>query len=367
MTISYSLKNYSWQKLIRPMLLLSVGVHGLLLFAPMPTQKVQNSQKAATQEKVKLTQLPTSNSPRAIEKPSRTAVKPSPANRQTNTPVTRQKSISEPAIRPSSKVTAISKVAKTTPRVLASAPSEISILPNPNNSNDPFIDFPKYINSQPGSLGLFKAQLDQTSQQTQDEISAVSQYFERELKGREYKVTFAKNEADTKVFEVTKGNTTKFLNLINHNGGTVIALASEILNPENINAVVKVSPEEEAFISILDKINFENIEQPDLYLTDPSLFYAKFGAGKDGFYEVEQKSNTVGTIRLIPNQLPEQVFRTIFAPTLKSGGFEVNLQGQYGGGKVYEVKQGTFITYLNLLPTADRKGTVVVSWSSVPN
>lgn len=65
-------------------------------------------------------------------------------------------------------------------------------MPNPNNSNDPFCDFPKNINSQPGSLGLFKAQLDQTSQQTQDKISAVSQYFERELKGREYKVTFAK-------------------------------------------------------------------------------------------------------------------------------------------------------------------------------
>ncbi len=144
-------------------------------------------------------------------------------------------------------------------------------------------------------------------------------------------------------------------------------LASEIFNSDNINDVAKASPEEKSFISIFSEINFENIDDPESYLINPSLFYSKFGAGKDGFYEVEPKSNTIGTIRLIPNQLPEQVFSTIFAPVLKSNGFEVNLQGEYGGGKIYEVKQGTFVTYLNLVPTSDRQGTIVVAWSSIPN
>lgn len=58
------------------MLLLSVRVHGLLLFTLMPTQKPEPPQKEATQEKIKLTHLPISEPPRAIEKPSRTAVKP---------------------------------------------------------------------------------------------------------------------------------------------------------------------------------------------------------------------------------------------------------------------------------------------------
>ena len=81
---------------------------------------------------------------------------------------------------------------------------------------------------------------------------------------------------------------------------------------------------------------------------------------------MEQKSNTIGTIRLIPNQLPEQVFNTVFAPTLKTSNFEINPQKEYGGGMVYEVKQGTFVTYLNLVPTSDHQSTIVVAWSSIP-
>ncbi len=81
---------------------------------------------------------------------------------------------------------------------------------------------------------------------------------------------------------------------------------------------------------------------------------------------MEQKSNTIGTIRLIPNQLPEQVFNTVFAPTLKISNFEINPQKKYGGGMVYEVKQGNFVTYLNLVPTSDRQSTIVVAWSSIP-
>lgn len=76
----------------------------------------------------------------------------------------------------------------------------------------------------------------------------------------------------------------------------MIVLASEILNPENMNDLAKASPEE-AFISILNKIEFESIDQPELYLSEPGLFYTKFGADKDGFLEMEQKSNTIGTIR----------------------------------------------------------------------
>lgn len=364
MTLSYPLKNYSWQQLARPMLLLSIGIHGLLLFAPMPTKKAELTQKDQIQNKVKITQLPISSNPqRAIKKPANSAVTSS-IIRQTNKPIiNQQKLINQPVIKKFTEIA--SKPTKQNPQSLASTPAETIALPNPNNLNDPFGDFPKYINSQP-SLSLFTAPLDQSSQQTQDSVTTVSQYFERELKAREYKITIAKNEANAKVFELKKGNTTKFLNLITHNSKTVIVLASEILNPENINDVAKASPEEEAFISILNKIEFETIDQPELYLSEPGLFYTKFGADKDGFLEMEQKSNTIGTIRLIPNQLPEQVFNTVFAPTLKTSNFEINPQKKYGGGMVYEVKQGNFVTYLNLVPTSDRQSTIVVAWSSIP-
>lgn len=359
MTISYPFKENYWQQLSRPVLLFSIGIHGLLLLLPMPQQETEVTKKVVTQDKVKITKLPSSSLPSVSKKTIQSTLKPSP--------VIKQKAAILTAIQQSSKVVASTKTANTTPQAIASKPLEISSLPNPSNLNNPFSDFPKYINSQPGSLGLFKAQLYQSSQQTQDSIAAVSQYFERELKAREYKINLTKNEADAKVFEVTKGNTTKFLNLIAHSGGTVIVLASEILNPANINDVAKASPKEESFISILDQINFENIDDPAVYLTEPNLFYSKFGADKDGFYEIEQKSNTVGTIRLIPDRIPEQVFDTVFAQALKSSGFEVNPVREYGSGIVYEVKQESFITYLNLVPTSDRQSTVVVVWSSMPN
>lgn len=359
MTISYPFKKSSWQQLARPMLFFSIGIHVLLLLLPMPKPETETTKKAVTQDKVKITELPSSSLPRASKKIIKPTVKPSP--------VIKQKVATSTAIKQSPKVVLSTKTAKPTPQAIASEPLGTSSLPNPDNLNNPFSDFPKYINAQPGSLGLFEASLDQSSQQTKDSLTAVTQYFERELKAREYKINFAKNEVNTKVIEVTKGDTTKFLNLITHNSGTVIVLASEILNPENIGDVAKVSPQEEAFISILDRTNLENIEDPEVYLADPSLFYSKFGADKDGFYEVEQKSNTVGTIRLIPDRIPEQVFDTVFAQELKSSGFEVTPQGEYGGGIVYEVKQESFVTYLNLVPTSDRQGTIIVAWSSMPN
>ena len=117
----------------------------------------------------------------------------------------------------------------------------------------------------------------------------------------------------------------------------------------------------------MNKIDFETIDQPELYLSETGLFYTKFDADKNGFLEMEQKSNTIGTIRLIPNQQPEQIFNTVFAPTLKTRNFEINPQKEYGGGMVDEVKQGNFVTYLNLVSTRDRQSTIVVAWSSIPN
>lgn len=359
MTITYLIKRNSWQQLARPMLLFSIGIHGLLLLLPMPQPETEVTKKAVTQDKVKITELPSSSSPMVSKKTTQPTVKSSP--------LIQRKVANSTAIKQSPKVVATTKTEKITPQAIASKPVETNSLPNPSNLNNPFSDFPKYINAQPGSLGLFDAPINRSSQQTQDSLTAVTQYFERELKAREYKINFAKNEADAKVIEVTKGNTTKFLNLIDYNSGTVIVLASEILNPKNIDDVATVSPQEEAFINILDGTNLENIEDPELYLADPSLFYSKFGADKDGFFEVEQKSNTVGTIRLIADRLPEQVFDTVFAQALKSSGFEVNPQGEYGGGIVYEVKQESFVTYLNLVPTSDRQGTIIVAWSSMPN
>lgn len=64
---------------------------------------------------------------------------------------------------------------------------------------------------------------------------------------------------------------------------------------------------------------------------------------------------------------PEPVFKTVFASRFTNSGFEVKQeQGGYGGGLLYQVKQNTFVRYLNLVPTKDGTGVLVVVWNRSP-
>ena len=96
---------------------------------------------------------------------------------------------------------------------------------------------------------------------------------------------------------------------------------------------------------------------PDLFLAQPQLFYTPDGKPRSGFD---------GKLLQVEQETPAQVFKS-YESDLKQAGFQIVPLAGYGGGSLYEVKQGTIVYYLNLLPTPDQSGTLVVIWNIRPN
>ncbi|MBE9190529.1 hypothetical protein IQ230_09185 [Gloeocapsopsis crepidinum LEGE 06123] len=97
------------------------------------------------------------------------------------------------------------------------------------------------------------------------------------------------------------------------------------------------------------------------YFAQPELFFIPESLATD---EPQQKQ-AIARIKWISLKTPEQVFTEI-EPQLESSGMEISVQGEYGGGNVYKIQKGNFVTYLNLVPTATSIGTMIIVWNSDP-
>ncbi|PIG94627.1 hypothetical protein [Gloeocapsopsis sp. IPPAS B-1203] len=97
------------------------------------------------------------------------------------------------------------------------------------------------------------------------------------------------------------------------------------------------------------------------YFAQPELFFTPESLAT----EEPQQKQEIARIKWISLKTPEQVFTEI-EPQLQSSGMEVSIQGEYGGGNVYKIQKGNFITYLNLVHTATSIGTMIVVWNSDP-
>lgn len=100
---------------------------------------------------------------------------------------------------------------------------------------------------------------------------------------------------------------------------------------------------------------------PELFFTQPELFYDKKGMARSGLDKTFQ----------IEKETPESVFKA-FEPNLQKAGFTVSPIETYAGGPLYEVKskkEGSserVAFYLNLLLIPDKSGTIVVIWKTRP-
>jgi hypothetical protein len=79
-------------------------------------------------------------------------------------------------------------------------------------------------------------------------------------------------------------------------------------------------------------------------------------------------NSEIDSMKLVPAQAPQQLLSGIFTPNLSQLGYQPPKPvATYGGGQLYELKKGTSKPfYLNLVPTKDGKGTIVVVWRSKP-
>ncbi len=391
--------SFSWRSLLQPAILISFGLHGLLLLMPMGGVHQQSAPPIPKEEKVKLTELPTeevTTSP-SVSIPSPTGMSPTPQlSPSAKTPEV--KSIANPAPTPSpstsklpqlsispkpipstkpspkvssqplaSKTPTVKPSPKVSPKAIVSKPVP-SATPSSQKSpalNTPFSDFPKYPNAAPGAFDL-KA-IEKVAQQTPDNLKQVSSFFDSELKGKSYQSNVSTNTDNKKVYEVSKGGITEYLTLIFEGGkGTIIAKSKKPL-PDNLGNTEVASAQENAFDAALGRVPFQQNDSADEKLPDPKAFHDKYGQDEKGFLEKQVKNGIDGSIRFIDGQNPDAAYSGVFAGSLQQGNFQVTPKNSYGGGNLYEVRQGGFARYLNLIPAKDGSGTIVVVWNTPPN
>lgn len=347
MTNSYPLKNLPApaQMLIRPMLLASLGLHGLLLF--LPTGSDENPILAKKQEAVKITQL--SSSP---NKPAKSLAK---SSAQKESRSTRQVVQSN---RPRSIVTPQPQGAKTDQSSgAAKAQSGTASDQAEAGSENPFADFPHY----PGvKTGCFDQE---ACRQTADALDQVVAHFEKQLPAKKYEVQSVTNEAGKKVYQVSKGGKTQYLNLFTDAVGTIYVLAPEPLELADIKGAIAVPDE---LYVLIGEIDGETASDTDFEA--PLNFYTKLSQDDNGsVLPAELGSGIEGAPKLISGKTPEQVYSDL-QPKLQKSGLEALPADPYGGGSLYKLQKGTATAgYLNLVPGKKRTDTIVIIWTSSPN
>jgi hypothetical protein len=323
--------------LIRPLLVVALGLHALVLFTPFPTLKKPLPKE--TEAPVKITQLPSS--------------KPTPKPR--------------PKIK---KVVAKVNRPRTTPPAPKTPPA-----PADNNSTDntkdPFADFPHHPQAQAGCYN--KESCYEVKNLTLD---AVAGYFKKTLPDKKFNVTPLIEEAGKKVFQVSKGDKSLFLNLFQDGKNTVYVLApNEIPNLKALQGAIEIP---NAFYDLLaglpgsdqeDPSAADSLAKPDDF-DQPQLYYKDLGGG-DGFdLNPEPLAAIDGSMKVAVGEEPEPFYQSFFEPEMSTIFDEATKEGEYGGGPLYRLKKGGLTIYLNLVPlkAGDSRGvgTIVVVWTRSP-
>jgi hypothetical protein len=104
----------------------------------------------------------------------------------------------------------------------------------------------------------------------------------------------------------------------------------------------------------------EQFEQPDRFLTPPNA---------DG--DREWRNELKGTPVYANGETPEYFYETLFEGELKGKFQEMKKVGEYGGGALYHLKQGSYEAFVSLVPVKLPPGTVglgsiIAVWSKDP-
>lgn len=359
MNTTYPLKKLPapLQGLIRPMLLISLALHGLLMLMPVPDEGAPQKKE---EKSVKVTQLPTTNSPLKIKRSPKPLPKPAPP--KVVTPITRQAVLANRP-RPQPIVQAPrSRQVQATPSPIAPSPVAATPTPSPTvapelapTTDTALTEFPIFPGAKAGCLEV------QSCFQTGNALDKVAAYFEKELPARKFTAPVNTDESARKVYQVSRNDfPAQYLSLISTEQGTIYVLADQPRTLDDLKNAVDVPPE---FYTILAEVG-EELEDESPF-ANPTDFYIKLESqDADGsLIPAEQREEIEGK-KLVSSQTPDAVY-TSLAPSLQSI-FEVSESGSYGGGSLYKLKKDSFTGYLNLVPTKDGTGTIVVLWSDPP-
>lgn len=358
--------------LARPLVLVSVGLHAALLFAPMSSPPSKTKPAEAKPKTVKVTTLPPLKSKSLTQtKLSSKTLRKRIASSTTNKKFTIQdpnkktpnKTPSEVAQDPNRKN---AKVQQSNPP--GTPPSGDS----PSDPSNPLNDFPHYAKAAPGCLGL------ENCYSTSDSLDVVVQHFAKQLPLKYSDTKSANDSVHPNVFRFSKYGIIYFLSIISENKTTFYALADQPRTYEDLKQALEIpsnfSSDIMANLPDLADVSTDNFERPlDFFvrLGGPLPKGTKDERGNEiGGMEVNAEQKPGISMKLVSSQGPKQLFDSYFVPSLRDLKYQSpKIMTSFGGGQVYELRKEAKSKpfYLNLVPTKGGKGTIVVVWPSQPS
>lgn len=335
--------------IIRPMLLLSLALHGLLVFFPMPPSEDDLSE--LDEVSIQVTTLPAPLNPPADLSPEN----PIPPDAPDEEPPPPTSAPAPPSPRVTPRPTTSAPPSETTPppttppSTAQSPPPAPVEPPPPTHEPLPFSSFPHLANAEAGCYGLPNCRQIDGSNFRQAGTRLIDQ-----LTAQGYDVRSRDDLEDSglKVYEVTKDNTTRYLSLLQPDlSVAVYVLAAEPVTTAELQAA---EPFEAQFESILREV--ANGQQAR---------YTDFSY-PDFFFEGAAPRNEIGNALYTVMETQPDRLAVPLTNQLTAEGFQVKPIGDYAGAPFYEVSQGAFVAYLSVVPTDDRMGTILVAWNSLP-
>lgn len=317
------LRSAPWWPYVRPLWLLSLGLHVGAFLIPVGTKEPPKPPVAAKSVKVTRIAVPNKPKPKQVKK-LRLSVSPRP----------------KPIVR-----AAVPAILSTRPKVKTLTPSPIptvipSLAPQEETDNSG-LDLPLYPGAVEGCNGACLA--------TPDALDKVAAFFDKELPTKKWKRERTENTVARQVFRISKGNVTQYLSIIatDNPKGTAYVAADQPKTQADLKSSVAV-PQEVA--EILSNVNAQDVDASAT--AQPALF---------------SKRPKILSMSSLEGETPDTVFDTFFSTNLRNNSYEFSPSTTtYGGGPVYEIKREKFKGYINLVPDKDGKGTVIVIWEAPP-
>ncbi|MEQ9551420.1 MAG: hypothetical protein RIM23_17640 [Coleofasciculus sp. G3-WIS-01] len=398
MKSSELLKNLSTpaQIVLRPMLLISLVLHGIVLMLPI-SDDLKKSENPEKEETVKITKLPSPSIPKSSPSPKSTSkvtpqrspvtLSQTPQRRQTNSQIiiNRPESPANPSSnQPINQPSVSSKVSQTEKQQTSETSNVVQTDQNKTsdrldesdqNSTPPqpaqkevnfFAIFPRYPGAEKGSGGVLRPEFDEANYiwHIEEDLETVASKFEKELLPNQnfQQPKLIKNEGNFRVYEVsnTKGNETKYLHFIHKDSKTSIYLESESYD---LKELVQNKTEDRAEFLVMASLSSaieilkEQYKLKDFNVEDDLDTLVEADKFKRANFDFTIARKTTADHPISPqelaNTLNEQLQSLEFEPLSPTG------DGEYGGGTLYKIKKDRFERYLILTPAKDEKENLI--------
>lgn len=350
--------------LIKPALFGSVGLHLLLLLMPLPQRpSAPDLLTQAESTQIRLTDLPKTLPKQPPPTPKPTALKAATPSKPSPSITPQQRSAARPTlpIQPTLQRSLPSVNSETLPRPIAKpivpAPASAPPSPEPIASPDPvpppsipFADIPLVAGAQTGCFGLGTCH-----QVVGTNFRTTGQTLEGQLKAQGYTIKSRDDLEETgrEVYEISKNQETRYLNVLSSDlGSTIYLVTTQPITLDNLQNSETLKSE---LATILNSFPGTTTASPT-QIAQPDAFFA----GPAPRPEAETG------LHLVPGNSPAQLLNSL-ETQLHSQSFTLTEAGGYGGGRLYEVTKDAFTGYLSLVPTTDRSSTIVVLWTNLPS